>query len=464
MKKSIFFVIFFIPALLPLFSFGASAEYYNMNLEDMRSEAYLLVNLDTDTVVFSQNADEKLQCASLVKTATAILVVEKCENLDAVVTVTESSLASLKGIFSASSDLKVGEQISVRDLLYCMLLENSNDAANVLAEYIGGTIEDFVKMMNDFAKSIGCENTNFTNAHGLDEEGEYTTAYDQYLLTRHAMDNSVIAAIAATVDYTVPATNLSDARELNTVFDMIENGSRYYYEYAKGFRTGHTDGAKRCAAVLATKDAYSYIGIVLGCPNECIDDCGYPDNTALYEARRMFRWAFKNLKMTTIAEATDIITDVPVSLSTQTDHVRLMPEKQIQALLLSTVDESSLEYIYETQENIMAPVEKGDVLGTVKIKYADNVIASVNLVAGDSVKRSPILHFGYVAKTVILSPVFLMILAVVLIGVLLYIFIIYSRYKKKQAETRKRLREIKNSNYVSSEDFAEIRKEAEKKK
>lgn len=459
MKKLIIFIIILIMALLPAFSVSVSAEYYNMNLEDMRSEAYLLVNLDTGATVFSHNADKQLQCASLVKTATALVTVENCEDLDAVVTVTESALEPLKYTYSASADLQAGEKISVRNLLYCMMLENANDAANVLAEYIGGSIEKFIEMMNSTAKELGCKNTNFTNAHGLDEEGSYSSAYDMYLITKRAIEYSVIYDMAGVVNYTVPSTNMSEERELNNWFDMLENGTRYYYEYAKGFKCGMTDGAKRCAAVVGTKDAYSYIGIILGCPNECIDNCGYPDNTALYEARRMLRWAFGNLKMTTVAEPTDVLTSIPVSLSADADHIRLVPEKPIQALLLGSVDESSLEYIYEVEENVMAPVEKGQVLGSVKIKYADSVIADVKLVAGESVSRSGMMYIGYIAKTVFLSPVFIIIAVVVILGVLLYMAVIYSKYKQKQKETRKRLREIKEQNYASSADLYEIDKQ-----
>ena len=456
MKKSIIFIFILIFTFLSVFSVGSSAAYYNNHLEDMRSTAYLLVNTDTDTVAFAQNEHQQLKCASLVKIATAAVVVDNCEDLDEVVTVTESALKPLSGVYSASSDLQVGEQISVRNLLYCMMLENSNDVANVLAEHIGGSIENFVVMMNDFAKKIGCTDTNFTNAHGLDEEGEFTSAYDMYLITKYAMTNSVLAPMAQLVSYTVPATNMSEERKLYTRCDIVEQGSRYFYTYAKGFKTGMTDESQRCASVVANKDAYSYIAIVLGCPSECIDGCGYADNTALYEARRMLRWAFNNLKMTTIAETTDMITSVDVSLSTQSDHVRLMPEIQLQALLLSSVDESSLEFIYETQENVAAPVKKGDVLGNVKIKYADNVIASVNLVAGDDVDRSAILYIGHLIKTVLTSPVFLIIAGILVIGVTIYTLNLYKKYKQKQKETRKRLREIKEKNHAEDSNIYEL--------
>ncbi len=458
MKKTIIFTLIFTFILLESFSISSYAAYYNTHLEKIKSEAYLLVNTDTDTIVFAQNEREQLKCASLVKTATAILTAEKCENLDEVITVSETALKPLEGIYSSSCKLQAGEKISVRDLLYCVMLENANDASNVLAEHIGGSIEEFVSMMNEFAKSIGCTDTNFTNPHGLDEEGEYTTAYDMYLLTKYAMKNSVLSVMSETVNYTVPATNMSEERKLNNRCDVVEIGTRYYYEYAKGFKTGQTDEAQRCAAVSATKDAYSYIAIVLGCPNECVDKCGYSDNTALYEARTMLQWAFKNLTMTIVAEKTDIIASVNVALSSKTDHVGLVPEKQLQALLLNTVNESSLEFIYETTDNVKAPVKKGDILGTVKIKYADNVIASVNLVANEDVERSFILYSAEIIKGVVSSPIFILCAIAVILGISIYIAVIYSKYKKKQHQTRKRLREIKESNLAADSNYDEVLK------
>lgn len=457
MKKSIIFTIIFILVAIPLFSLTSYAEYYNTHLEDkVKAEAYLLVNTDTGAVVFSHNADKQLQCASLVKIATMAVVADNCEDLDEIVTVTESSLAPLKNVSSASSNLKVGEQISVRNLLYCAMVTNSNDVCNVLAEYIGGSIDNFIVMMNDFAKSLGCKNTNFKNAHGLDEEGAYTSANDMYLITKYAMQNSVLADMATTVKYTIPATNMSDERILNTRCDIIKSGSRYYYEYAKGFKVGQTDGAKRCAAITATKNAYTYIAIVLGSPNECTDNCGYPDNTALYSARRMLKWAFNNLRMTTIAETTDMITTAHVSLSTQTDIVHLVPEKQLQSVLLSSVDKSSFEYIIDVQENITAPVSKGQVLGTVKIRYADSVIASVNLVAAEDISRSGLMYAGSILKKVVTSPVFIIIAVVVVIAILVYVFIVYSKHRKINKDSRKRLREIKEQHYTDDANLNDV--------
>lgn len=466
MKKLIIFMIIFIFAFIPVFSVTASAEYYNLSLENdaekdeepIKSEAYFLINVDTDAIIFSHNADKPMKCASLVKIATAILTVENCDDLDATVTVSEEALAPLANTYSASADLQIGEKMSVRNLLYCMMLENANDASNVLAEYIGGTIENFVQMMNDRAKELGCKNTNFTNAHGLDEVGEYTTAYDMYLLTKKALEYSVLSDMSRVIDYTVPATNMSEPRELNNWFDMIEEGSKYFYTYARGFKCGMTDEAQRCASFVASKDAYTYIGIILGCPNEDTDGCGYKDNTALYEAKKMLRWAFINLSMTVLAETTETVTSIPVTLSVEADHVRLLPEKQMQALLLDTVTENSLEYVYDLPEELQAPVEKGQVVGTVEIRYAENVIAKVNLVAGDSISRNGMMYLGYILKNIFLSPVFIIIFIVIVLGVLLYVAVIYSNHKKKMKADRKRLRDIKEKNYVEYSDLNEVSK------
>ena len=457
MKKSLIFIIILILTFIPVFSITSYAEYYNARVSaDMHSEAYLLVNTDTGAVIFSENADKQMKCASLVKIATMAVVVDNCNDLDEIVTVTESSLAPLKNVYSASCNLVVGEQISVRNLLYCAMLKNANDACNVLAEYIGGSIENFVVMMNDFAKSLGCTNTNFTNAHGLYEEGEYTSAYDMYLMTQYAMKNSVLSDMAATVKYTVPATNVSEERNLTSVCDIIKSGTRYYYEYAKGFKTGQTDGAQRCASVVATKDAYTYIAIVLGGPNKCVDKCGYPDNTALYDVRRMLKWAYNNLKMTTIAETTDMITTAPVAHSSQTDTVRLVPQTQLQALLLSSVDSSSFEYVIDVQEDIKAPIKKGQVLGTVKIRYADSVIASVNLVSAEDISRNGFLYFVDGVKNIITSPIFLIIFGLVLIGIFIYVAVVYNKHRKQKKQSHERLRKIKEDNNIENADLNEV--------
>ena len=463
MKKSIIFMIIFIMTAVPLFSLTASAEYYNLQLENdaknanapIKSEAYYLVNIDTGAVIFSHNADKQMKCASLVKIATALLTVENCDNLDTVVTVSETAIKPLAYTYSASADLKAGEQITVRNLLYCMMLENANDACNVLAEYIGGSIDAFVDMMNERAKELGCTNTNFTNTHGLDEEGEYSTAYDMYLITKKAWEYSVLADMSQVIDYTVPATNLSEARELNNWFDMIEEGTRYYYTYARGFKCGMTDDAQRCASFVASKDAYTYIGIILGCPNEDTDGCGYKDNTALYEAKRMLRWAFLNLKMIVLARTTDALTSVPVELSADADHVRLLPQKQLQALLLNSVDKNSLEYVYNIPETLDAPVEKGQVVGTLEIRYAENVISTVTLVAGESIERNSMMFFARKVKEVVSSSVFLIVVTVIVLIVVLYIAVVYGNHKKKMKADRKRLREIKEKN-LGDTDINEI--------
>ncbi len=466
MKKLIIFTIIFIIALMPVFSLTSSAANYNIRLtteaendkKPIKSEAYYLMNVDTESVIFSHNADKPMKCASLVKIATAILVIENCENLDEVVTASETALSPLKYLYSASVDLKVGEQMSVRNLLYCMMLKNANDASNVLAEYVGGTIENFVTMMNERAKELGCKNTNFTNAHGLDEAGEYTTAYDMYLLTRKALEYSVLSDMSRVIDYTVPATNMSQERKLNTTFDMIEEGTRYFYTYARGFKCGMTDEAQRCASFVASKDAHTYIGVILGCPNEDTDKCGYKDNTALFEAKIMLRWAFINLNMTVIAETNQAMVSVPVKLSLDADHVNLVPEKQLQALVLDTVDTKSLEYIYDIPEELQAPVAKGQVVGTVEIRYAEDTIARATLVAGDDVSRNGVMFFWHIMKTVFLSPIFITIAVIVVAGVIGYVAWIYTKHKKKMKEDRRRLREIKERNLGEYADLNEVGK------
>lgn len=148
---------------------------------------YLMINLDNDTVIFEKDADKQTAPASLTKIMTATVVLENCKNLDEEVEADYSTIHLLDGTGSSMVGLEPGEKMSVKNLLYCMLVRSGNDAANVLAMHIGGSMEGFVKMMNDKAAALGCKNTHFANAHGLDDPNHYTTARDLMTITRHAL-------------------------------------------------------------------------------------------------------------------------------------------------------------------------------------------------------------------------------------------------------------------------------------
>ena len=231
------------------------------------AKAALLLDLNTGETIYEQDADEILYPASLTKVMTAILAIEK-GNLSDVVTASAEALTGLDPD-GTTVWLTAGEKMPLEDLLYCMLLASANDACNVVAEYIAGSVDAFVDMMNEKAAELGCVNTHFNNTNGLPDEDHWTTARDLAVITQYAIQNPTFWEICTTTAYTVPATNVFDARMLVTTNSMTTT-YKYYYYYdprIQGVKTGFTSAAGRCLIVTAQDGDMRLLSVVLGAPD-----------------------------------------------------------------------------------------------------------------------------------------------------------------------------------------------------
>ncbi|NCC69043.1 MAG: D-alanyl-D-alanine carboxypeptidase, partial [Clostridia bacterium] len=202
------------PVFLLLFLFLSVWSPSALALDDpqVTAKAVLLADADSGRIFFSQNADMKMYPASLTKIMTVLLAVEAVDrgdvSLDDEVTCSEECLAGMDEDGS-TANIVAGETMKLRDLMYCALVESANEACNVIAEYIGGSIGNFVQMMNDRAGELGCTGTHFANTHGLPDENHYTTAADMYLITMEAINQDLFMEICNTAKYTVSATNMT---------------------------------------------------------------------------------------------------------------------------------------------------------------------------------------------------------------------------------------------------------------
>lgn len=444
MKKAIIFLIgvfLFMGMYAPI---GASA-LYNSQVET-ETEIFYVASLDTGTVLFEKDSLRQTAPASLTKIVTAIVALENCPNLDTVITVKEESIRMLDGTGSSMAGIKPGEQITMRNLLYCLLISSANEAATIIADYIGGgSVEKFVQMMNDTVKRLGCKNTQFKNPHGLDEDGHYSCAQDVATFTKHAMTFPVFNEITDTSKYTLPATNLQGERTLLTTNKMkLSNLEEYYVPEVKGVKTGSTTNAGRCVVTTATKNGYSYIAVMMRGPFYDYDNDGYDENFAFMDCKAILNWIFKNIKLKVVAEPTKIITVVDVKYSWKVDHLRLVPAENCVALVPDNVDSSSvsIEPIAETMPDaVAAPIKKGDVVGEAVVKYANGEIARIKLVAAEDVKRSLILFvFGKIGDLV--KTTGFKIFAVILAAVILF-FIGANIYVNRNRKRRR----IKVFNY-----------------
>ncbi len=429
MKKTVIFLlslIIFISSCFPLTVFAS----YNDSL-NLRADIACMINMDNDEAIFNKNYTKRTAPASLTKIMTALVALDNCEDLTSPVVISQYAIDSLVGTDSSTAGLVPGERVTMYDLLNCLLVKSANEAAIAIAEYIGGSVPAFLEMMNKKAKELGCTGTNYVNVHGLDQEGQYTTAYDLYLICKEAMKNPTFEKIVGQTSYTMPKTNMNDERILPATNFMINsNYADCYLTYVTGIKTGTTDDAGRCIITKASKNGYNYIAIIMGADPKDAVNGEIADNIAFIECRKMIEWTFNNIKYKVVAEESDIITVIDVKYSWNTETLELVPSEDVAALVPSTLDSSSV-YIQpntDTPDTVKAPVKKGEKIGTATVYYAGREIATTDLVASKSVSRSLILTLcGAIADVwhTVLGKIIFIILFLLIAG---YVgFVIYNK-------------------------------------
>lgn len=405
---------------------------YNAEVE-FESDIVYMESLDQGTVIFNKNADKKTPMASLTKITTAMVVLEKADDLQRVCTVTQDELDELAGTNSSTAGLVDGEQLTVEQLLYLLMVHSANEAAIILAHEFSGTTAAFVEEMNAYAAKLGCKDTHYLNPHGLDAEGHYTTARDLALIIRHALQNDEFTKIVGTPVYEMEATNKRDATKYNNTNSLLVPGSYYSYTPCKGIKTGTTAEAGYCLASYASQNGYTYLTIIIQGAEGWKNRTYSGGNTAFNETIRAYKWVFDNIKLTPIATPKDKVTQVNVDLGRKKDKVTLVPAQEVQALIPSSIDSSgiSIELIPESlPKEILAPIKPGDKIGKAKVLYAGEELTTVDLAASEEVKRSwPATIWYYVKKGFGYWSVRIASLALLL---LLIALLIWRRVKQKQ--------------------------------
>lgn len=427
------------------FSIGASASFNS--LLETEAEIVLLVNTDSETVILDKNADKRTAPASLTKIVTCMLVLENCPDLSATVTCKRESLNGLYAQNAATAGILPGETLTINELLYCLMLPSAADAANILADYVGGSIDNFVVMMNDFVTKLGCKNTKFVNAHGLDANPNgYTTANDLYIITKYALKNDTFKEITSTSRYDIePTEKYPHTRYLHNTNKMMNAGiPDYYHKSVSGVKTGTTEKAGRCVITTASQDGYNYMLIVMNAPQYDIDDDGVEENVAFTESKKIYNWAFDNIELTKITNTTDVVTVVDVNYNSKVDHVRLLPAEELSALVPVGTESGSLivrPIEGETPESINAPVKKGQVIGKAEVLYGDVVVTTVDLVAGEDIDLNIFLLILGVIKNLFSTTIFKILFAILAVLLIIYILLIIRKNRIKAK--RKKIRMIK---------------------
>ena len=294
--------------------------------KNLSSEAVLLMEASTGKVIYENNGYEKKYPASTTKIMTAILAIEHC-NLNETATASEFAINSVPSGYS-TANIQIGETLSVKDLLYALMLQSANESAVILAEHVSGSQEAFANLMNKKAKEIGCKNTHFVNPNGIHDENHYTTAYDLALIAQYAMKNQTFRDIVKTTSFTLPATTSypSESRTYaNTnnliIYDARNRPDNYYYKYATGIKTGYTSAAKNCLVASAEKNGIEYISVVLGA-SITYENTGsvshrYVDTIALFD------YAFDNFSFRKLKAANNLIKTIKI----ENGIAKIIPEK-----------------------------------------------------------------------------------------------------------------------------------------
>lgn len=354
------------------------------------AKAALLIDLNTNRVVYEQDADERIYPASLTKIMTCLIALEN-GNLSDVVTVSQSAMNDLDADSSVAG-LKVGEQLTLENLLYCMMLQSGNDACNVIAEHIAGSVTDFVRMMNQRAYELGCQNTHFNNPHGLHDESHYTTARDLAIITEAALKSENFRQIVDSYEYVMPATNMTEEHKIKTTNMLIYQslGNSLYYSRAHGIKTGYTSQAGRCVISEATGDGLDLLGIVCGAATTVLDS-GDLLMESFTECARLFDYAFDNYSYLTVLSPLYPVDQVKINNSAGAEAVAVAPKDEIKILLPNDYEPDQLNTaISLTAASVDAPVYEGDVLGTATVSYGGEVLGKTDLVAITDVARSEI--------------------------------------------------------------------------
>lgn len=415
-KKNILIIIMTICIfILPLNVYAES----NVNIEYKKAEQKVLEDTPeigckaayvaeptTGKIIYEKNAHEKRFPASTTKILTALLALEKCELTDKAI-VSQNALDLVPAGYS-NAGLKVGEELDIKTLLYALLIPSANEAANVLAEHISGSVESFAELCNNRAEELGCETLHFVNPNGIHDEEHYCSAYDLYLIAKECRKYDVFNEIVKTKSFTVPATNVypkKDRTYKNTNSLIQPNEKNYYYEYCTGIKTGHTTPAGECLVASSSYNDIDLISVVLGGGT---NSKGL--NERFYDTKQLFEFTYDNYSLKQIANKNQVITNINVNKATkETAELDIIIDTDIKSI--APIDMENIEKTFILNDNIEAPIMQNDVLGKVTFK-ADGLNYTANIVASHNVEKIPY----WIYNSIFVGAVLLIIIIITVIS------------------------------------------------
>jgi D-alanyl-D-alanine carboxypeptidase (penicillin-binding protein 5/6) len=331
---------------------------------EINARSAIVMDFESGRVLYEKNAYTKRPMASTTKVMTAIVALEN-GNLDDMVTVSKKA-SSIRG---STMNLYTGEVLTLRELMYGLLLCSGNDASIAIAEHISGSVDGFLELMNSKALEIGALNTHFTTTHGLDQDGHYSTAYDMALITRYALRNPVFNEIVKTSSIQIGSRHMYNTNEM-----LVS------YYGADGVKTGYTGKAGRCLITSATRDNRRFISVVLFCDSR---------NQRALSSKKILDYAFSHYYPHTLING-EYICYLPVYKG---DH-KQVPVYVEKTITMPITDQEKERLYRKTSlpDILYAPVQQKEAVGTVSIYLDDKILCESVIRAGKMIKQKTILH------------------------------------------------------------------------
>lgn len=342
------------------------------------AKSAIMLEASTGKIIYEKNADEQLSMASMTKMMTLLLIMENIENgnlkWDEMITASENA-ASMGG---SQIFLEIGEQMTVEDLVKGICIGSGNDAAVAMAERIGGTEENFVKMMNDRAKELGLKNTNFQNACGLDTKGHYSSARDMALIAKELVKHKKILEYTGTYeDYLRKNTD-------NSFWLVNTNRLVRYYQGVDGLKTGYTSEAGYCITTTAKRNNMRLITVVMGEPTSQVRNA---------ETTTMLDYGFNTYQIDKILSKDTIISKENVLLG-EKNTVEITPKEDITILNTKIGTKRNITYNLEL-DDIKAPLKIGDKVGKINVIEDNKTIMTVDAIANNNINKLNIFKSYY---------------------------------------------------------------------
>lgn len=377
---------------------------------DINAQSYILMDSKTGQILYQHNPDEKLFPASTTKIMTAILALEK-GNLDQIMTASTAAVNDI-GKDGMNIGIMPGEELRLEDLLNALLITSANETANIIAENLSPTRLEFVDLMNKKAKELGATDTNFVNPCGAHNPNHYTTAKDLSNISRYAMTIPKFRDIVSKDSYSLPTTNKRTSWGKLPVTNKLIGSKSNYYARVIGVKTGSTgEAGHNLVSSAVNNDGMELLAVVMG-----VKEPGAEKSIFSY-SKELLEFGFRNFSIQRIANAGEVIRNVPVSDAKDNVSLDLLTQGNLDSVLPNDKNTWNIEKVEHINTTITAPVKQGDAFGYIEYLRNGLSLGKVNVISAKSVDQSVKSIAMKTAKSTVKNPI----LPKVILGVLAFL-------------------------------------------